>query len=231
MSVAVFDVDGTLVRGLSTERGYFRWLLARGHLGPRQLGAFLWFNVRWFAVYGWHTFKKNKAYLSGLDENFVAGTARAFVRHDVQRRYDAHCVHRLRSHLTAGDQVLLLTGTLMPIASAIAESLGVHGVVATACATRDGCYTAAPPLSHPFGDEKRALLETERRRLAVDGPLFAYCDSGYDIALLESVDSPVCVRPDRRLRAHALARGWEILEESRNPSPVATAAETGGGKK
>jgi phosphoserine phosphatase len=31
--------------------------------------------------------------------------------------------------------------------------------------------------------------------------------------LLDAVDIPVCVHPDRWLRAHALAKKWEILEE------------------
>lgn len=231
MAIAVFDVDGTLVQGISTERGFFRWLWSRGHVGTRQLGAFAWFNVRWCAVYRRHTFKKNKAYLSGLDEEFVAAAARDYVRQDVVPRYDSQCVSRLRSHLAAGHHVLLLTGTLSPIADAIAESLGVHDFVASDCARLDGRYTSAPPLSHPFGEAKQTLLNAARERLrAVDGPVFAYNDSGYEIMMLESVDCPVCVRPDRRLRRHALARGWEILNGS-VPLPSGTiATETAAGR-
>lgn len=229
MTIAAFDVDGTLVRGISTERGFFRWLLSNGLLGPRQLGAFLWFNLRWCTVYGRHTFKKNKAYLSGLDEDVVAAAARDYVRRDVVQRYDAQCVIRLRSHLAAGHHVLLLTGTLAPIAEAIAASLGVHDVIASVCAREDRRYTPAPPLSHPFGDEKRSLLNAKRERLRdMHGPVFAYNDSGHEIAMLDSVDRPVCVRPDRRLRHYAVSRGWEIVDASTPlPTGAAAAAATG----
>ena len=39
-----------------------------------------------------------------------------------------------------------------------------------------------------------------------------YSDSASDLPLLSSVSNPVAVRPDERLHAHALARGWRILE-------------------
>ena len=39
-----------------------------------------------------------------------------------------------------------------------------------------------------------------------------YSDSASDLPLLRAVSNPVAVHPDERLRAHALACGWPILE-------------------
>jgi phosphoserine phosphatase len=39
-----------------------------------------------------------------------------------------------------------------------------------------------------------------------------YSDSMSDLPLLRAVSDPVAVRPDERLRAHALAAGWTVLE-------------------
>jgi phosphoserine phosphatase len=39
----------------------------------------------------------------------------------------------------------------------------------------------------------------------------AYGDSAQDLPLLEAVEEPVAVSPDRRLLETALARDWEIL--------------------
>jgi phosphoserine phosphatase len=39
-----------------------------------------------------------------------------------------------------------------------------------------------------------------------------YSDSFSDLPLLGRVSTPVAVRPDERLRAHALRLGWRILD-------------------
>ena len=40
---------------------------------------------------------------------------------------------------------------------------------------------------------------------------WAYSDSANDIPMLSTVGHPVAVNPDRALRAHARANGWQIL--------------------
>ena len=66
MNLAIFDIDGTLIDG-STERRFWRYLLKRGHQGPRQVGAYLWFLLRYWPVYRGHTVKKNNCLLYTSD--------------------------------------------------------------------------------------------------------------------------------------------------------------------
>ncbi|HEX5421205.1 MAG TPA: haloacid dehalogenase-like hydrolase, partial [Gammaproteobacteria bacterium] len=75
MKLAVFDIDGTLVRGAS-ERMFWWYLLRRGRQGPRQLFAFLLFMLRYLPTGGIQTPRKNKAYLSGLRVEEVDALAR-----------------------------------------------------------------------------------------------------------------------------------------------------------
>src|SRR6185503_10956454 len=79
MKLAIFDIDGTLVRG-SSERLFWRYLLMHGRQGPRQILAYLLFLVRYLPTCGIVTVKKNKAYLCGLRADDVAGLARDFVQ-------------------------------------------------------------------------------------------------------------------------------------------------------
>ncbi len=156
MKLAIFDIDGTLVEG-STERRFWRYLLKRGHQGPRQVLAYLLFWLRYFPVYRSQTAKNNKAYLYKLDTARVRALAERFVAEEILPRLYAPAVQRLQSHLRCGDTVVLLSGTLEPIARPLAKALGVEHVYATACRERDGRYLAGPPKVHPFGAAKLAI--------------------------------------------------------------------------
>jgi HAD superfamily hydrolase (TIGR01490 family) len=211
MKLAIFDIDGTLVRG-SSERLFWRYLAARGRQGPRQISAYLLFSLRYLPTGGIHTIKKNKAYLCGLASADVAALAAEFVATRLMKRLYEPAVQRLRQHARRGDVVVLLSGTLDPIARALAERLGVPHVCATVCSERDGYYLAQPPETHPFGAAKLTLARQLAAQLGAQlKHASAYGDSYQDRFLLEAVREAVAVSPDARLLDLALAYEWEII--------------------
>jgi HAD superfamily hydrolase (TIGR01490 family) len=226
MTLVLFDIDGTLVRG-STERRFWRYLFLRRRQGPRQILAGAWFLVRFLSRYGAQVTKKNKAYLLGLRTGDVAALASDFVARETVPRLYEPAVERLRHHQRAGDTVALLSGTLEPIARALADHLGVQHVCATTCAERGGRYLAEPPVAHPFGAQKVGLAMKLAAQLGADLRLAtAYADSAHDLNLLEAVGSPVAVRPDRRLLRAARARAWNVIPAD-TPGTVPRGAERG----
>jgi phosphoserine phosphatase len=107
---------------------------------------------------------------------------------------------------------MLLSGTLEPIARALADYLGVRHVCATVCSERHGRYLAQPPETHPFGAAKLSLGRRFAAQLGSDLPhASAYGDSRHDLLLLEAVGEPVAVHPDQALLAAAIAHDWEII--------------------
>ena len=213
-----FDIDGTLFEG-STERRFWPYLARRGYQGPRQILAYLWFLVRFLPVYGRHTPKKNKAYLSGLETHRVRALATSFVTTEVVPRLYAPTVQRLQRHLRHGDTVVLLSGTLEPIARALADALGVQHVRATVCSERDGRYLARPPEVHPFGAVKLDLAVQLAMEVGADlQQASAYGDSKHDLCLLEAVANPVAVLPDPPLLATARGNDWDIIAGRNSPS-------------
>ena len=217
MKLAIFDIDGTLVEG-STERRFWRYLLKRGHQGPRQVVAYLTFWLRFLPVFGRLTAKKNKAYLYKLDTARVRTLAASFVAEEILPRLYAPAVQRLQSHLRHGDTVVLLSGTLEPIARALASALCVAHVRATVCRERDGRYLGGPPVVHPFG---RAKLEIAAQFAAEIGATLseasAYGDSLDDLDLLQAVGDPVAVMPDRPLLETARGNRWLIIRSRNTP--------------
>src|SRR5512139_2669455 len=215
MTLAIFDIDGTLVEG-STERRFWRYLLKRGHQGPRQVVAYLLFWLRYFPVLGRLTAKKNKAYLYKLDAARVGALAESFVAEEIVPRLYSPAVQRLQSHLRRGDTVVLLSGTLEPIAKALADALSVPHVRATICRERDGRYLAGPPDVHPFGLTKLEIASEFAAEIgATLATASAYGDSQHDLALLQAVGDPVAVMPDEPLLETARGNRWHIIR-SRN---------------
>jgi HAD superfamily hydrolase (TIGR01490 family) len=212
VALALFDIDGTLVRG-SSERLFWLYLATRGRQGPRQIFAYLLFLLRYLPTGGVHTIKKNKAYLTGLRASDVAMLATDFVQTRLVKRLNERAVQRVQQHLQRKDVVVLLSGTLEPIARALASHLGVRRVCATLCSERHGRYLPQPPETHPFGAAKLSLAKQLASQLDLDlAHASAYGDSGHDIFLLEGVGHPVAVSPDQRLFATAVARDWEVID-------------------
>jgi len=213
VNAALFDVDGTLLRGAhSSEALFIRHLLRRGVLGPRQAAAAGWFMLANGVRYGRHSLRKNKAYLAGLALDDVAAIAREFVERDLEGLIDQVLLQRMDTHRRAGDCILLLTGTPDFLAAPLAERVAADGWQAARYALRAGRFVAAPPVSHPLGEEKAACAAELCARHGADlAEATVYADSIHDLSLLVRVARPIAVRPDRRLAGEARARGWEII--------------------
>lgn len=208
----LFDVDGTLVRGLSTEQAFFLYLLRRGVLGPRQGLSWLGFSAAYLPRAGRSVFQKNKAWLAGLCCREVAARAESFVRDVLPGQLDPQACACLSAHLRERDRVWLLTGTPDFIARPLARSLGAHGYRAAVCDRSGERFAAGLPLEHPYAGEKlRIAREISTQEGISLSCTVAYADSVTDIALLSAVGHPVAVNARRRVRLHARRNGWDIL--------------------
>lgn len=216
MIAAIFDVDGTLLTGpRSSETLFARHLLGVGMIGMRQAMSAGWFTLVNGPRYGRHIFRKNKAYLAGLEFDHVAAVAREFVERDLDALVDRRLLRRIDEHRRAGDAILLLTGTPDFLAGPLAERVGASGWRGARYALSGGRFLPAPPVFHPLGEAKvdaAANLCAEHGAQLADAA--AYADSIDDFALLMRVARPVAVRPDRRLASEARARGWEVVDSA-----------------
>lgn len=214
MNAAIFDVDGTLLTGPhSSESLFARHLLANGAIGVRQFASAAWFTLVNGPRYGRHVFRKNKAYLAGLSFDDVTAAARNFVERDLEALIDRDLLQRIDEHRRAGDIILLLTGAPEFLVGPLSERVGADGWRGARYARSGGRFIAAPPLSHPLGEEKvTAAADLCAEHGVPLGGATAYADSTHDLALLFQVARPVAVRPDRALANEARKRGWEIID-------------------
>lgn len=118
----------------------------------------------------------------------------------------------MQKHRDAGDTLMIITATNRFITGPIAQRLGVEILLATECEKVDGRYTGHSTDIPCFREGKvtrldRWMLENSQ---TLDDSWF-YSDSINDLPLLSLVDHPVAVDPDDKLRAHAEAKGWQVM--------------------
>jgi HAD superfamily hydrolase (TIGR01490 family) len=204
-AAAIFDVDGTLVRG-GTERLFFRYLVRTGKLTP---GRALGFLVRLAASP--RTRYRNKTYLAGMAAAETERLNHRYFQDIILPRLRPRAVACLKAHQSRGQKIILLTGSLAFLVLPLQEFLGADWLIATKLGQDDGSFTGDILGLHPRGENKRLLLGELARRQGLDlSCSSAYGDHEEDIPVLEYVGRPVAVNPTRPLKRMAQERGWPI---------------------
>jgi phosphoserine phosphatase len=250
---AFFDLDGTLTPLPSLERRFFRILRYRGEIPARNY--FLWLTEalrllpRGISAL-WHA---NKMYVRGvhiLDEcgqrdrhvsswhkggHQVEGQASAPPRCDPRLPvlgFLAQGVERVAWHAKQGHKIVLVSGTLEPLAweaaRAIEGELAARGIATEirVCATRleekNGKWTGRILGEAMFGKVKACVAKRLAEELQLDlKQCYAYGDSLYDRWLMDAVGKPAAVNPPMDLLSLARKRAWTVLhwDEKENQSP------------
>ena len=210
-SAAIFDLDGTLVPGTTTERQLLRHLLRRGTVTPldmfRAASVFLAHCGDWGAMV-----LRNKSYLKGKRQQAVERLARDFFRGQAARLVHEQMRSLVEEHRARRDLVVLISGSFDFVLDVFRQELGCDEARGCELETRDGLFTGRA-LRHPYGEEKVAVLGELAEQHGIDlDKSTAYADHHADRFLLEEAGTAVCVNPDRKLRAYATQRRWQIID-------------------
>lgn len=214
MSLAIFDLDNTLIGGDSD----YLWGQHLVEIGVVDGAAYAAANERFYADY--------RAGCLDIDA-FLRFALRPLAEHGLEdlQRWRSDFVRRriepilleqagalIAHHRAAGDRPLIVTATNAFVTAPIAERLGIRDLIATEPELRDGRYTGAVAGIPAFGEGK---VQRVHQWLREHGESLAgshfYSDSINDLPLLESVDYPTAVDPDARLHALAREREWRVL--------------------
>jgi len=224
MKLALFDLDHTLLP-FDSGMAWTRFLVERGVLPAEAEDTYLGYCRQYVAgtldIHAMH--RASVAPLARFPRTLLAQWTGEFEA-AMRERAPADMQDLVRRHLDAGDLCALVTATTRFIAEPCARAFGLSHVLATEAATADG--TPAGALTGEieglpcFREHK---LTRVRQWLAQQAPggrseigaferSWFYSDSTSDLPLLNAVSDPVAVRPDDRLRQHALRSGWRIVE-------------------
>ena len=238
---AFFDLDGTLIARPSLERrflgvlkyrhaippkNYFLWLAHAIRLAPRGIAAIA---------------HANKMYLCGLRVDSAPGSRDTVVRArgsyatrdkhlgsthlrspQPLRLFLPQALERAAWHAARGHAIVLVTGTLAPLAHEVALSLALRlaarrtpasiGVCATRLEEANGRWTGQIIGDAMFGEAKGRAT---RRLTAQQGfdlsRCYAYGDSAADRWMLDAVGRPAAVNPTPDLGRIAHLQDWPVL--------------------
>jgi len=226
MKLALFDLDHTLLP-FDSGMAWTRFLVERGVLPTEAEDTYLGYCRQYVAgtldIHAMH--RASVAPLARFPRTLLAQWTGEFEA-AMRERAPADMQDLVQRHQCAGDLCALVTATTRFIAEPCARAFGLPHVLATEAATADG--TPAGALTGEieglpcFREHK---LTRVRQWLAQQAPggrseigaferSWFYSDSASDLPLLNAVSDPVAVRPDERLRRHALRSGWRIVEPS-----------------
>jgi len=214
---AFFDLDGTLLPPPSLERRFIGYLLRRRVL--RFASLIGWFvDVLENAPIGAPFAEADRSYLAGLSAS-LAGEWLADLRAPLPLFVEG--LRAIEWHAARGHRVFIISGTLAPLARAVARQLpAAVSVCATELKTRESPAfqdSGAPLWTGRLGGKwlngaakARALHSLAAQYELEPAHSFAYGDSAGDIAMLAAVGNPRAVNPGFSLGRIARARGWRI---------------------
>ena len=214
MSLAIFDLDNTLLRG-DSDHAWGRFLIenhivdgaeyereneryyAQYQAGTLDIMEFLAFALRPLSQHDRATLDRwHRQYMQSKVLPMITPEARALVEQ-----------HRAR-----GDVLLIITATNRFVTAPIAQEFGVRYLIATEPEERNGRFTGKVAGTPSYREGKVARLQewlSEHGQTLADS--WFYSDSHNDLPLLSIVDHPVAVNPDDILQREACQRGWPIL--------------------
>lgn len=224
-------------------RNYWLWLREAARLAPRGISAVTQANKMYLkgvqSLNGGDEANQNNfpgntdGHPSGFSASWNEGQAsarpsemstkraRSNPRLPVSRFF-REGVERVAWHAKQGHVIVLVTGTLEPLAGAAALTLMLRLATSeipasiAVCATRleetDARWTGRILGDAMFGKAKGRAAERIAAEMNLDlSQCYAYGDAANDRWLLEAVGNPVAVNPSRPLARMARKRGWAIL--------------------
>lgn len=240
---AFFDLDGTLMAPPSLERrfsrilscrreiplgNYFRWLSEAVRLLPSGIGVVTHANKMYLK--GVHVLEEREseigsdspAHKSGHQGEGQASMPPGHTPRWPVPHFFPEGVERVKWHAESGHRIVLISGTLEPLASAAALALvlrlALRGITCSigTCATRleeaDRRWTGRVRGEAMFGEAKARAMKRLAAALQLDlAQCWAYGDSAMDRWMLAAAGKPVAVNPSWKLAQIARNRGWPVV--------------------
>ncbi len=211
--VAYFDIDGTLLRSMSSERIFFSYLVKKKIIMYRDLaryaGMFLLKLITFQGIYA----RRNKSYIKGNRYEDIVSVANDCFEERISHRISKAGMDEMNRLRNEGYKITLLTGTLDPLMECFKAYCEADEGIGTTLETVDGIITGRVDGIYPYHKGKAEILENLAKRDDVDhANSYAFANEVKDIDFMQMVGNPVAVNPDNALKEFALRNSWKVVD-------------------
>lgn len=211
-TVAVFDIDGTLLKGSSAERIFIRHLISKGELSVVNRAHLLKHFLATFP-YNWTMATKgNKFYLEGKNSNRIEELGKECFHEEIAPKISDVARRKIEEHRTCGLEIVLLSGTLDVLLSCFQEYLNADRVHGSTLRIEDGRYTGEICGIYPYGSAKAEIVRANYSPDSYDlSASYAYANHVSDLEFLELFGHSALVNPTSRLITRAKRKGIDMV--------------------
>ncbi len=214
MSLAIFDLDNTLIGGDSD----VLWGEFLGEHGIVDAEAHNRAHQQFYQDYLGGTLNIDDflrfqlEVLTRHDRDTLERLRQGFMEEKIEPVMLPKAQALLRKHREQGDSLLIITATNRFVTEPIARRLGVEQLIASEPEMVDGRYTGRVTGAPAYAEGKVTRLHQwlDSRGEDLQGSWF-YSDSRNDLPLLLEVSHPVAVDPDEVLATAAREHAWPII--------------------
>ena len=119
----------------------------------------------------------------------------------------------IKLHKQRNAKTIILSSSILSICREVAVNLDLDDIICSIPEVTDNHYTGYFNGNICFGNEKAVRLKAYCENInTVSGETWYYGDSITDLPVLNLVNHPVCINPDKKLRKRARLNGWEIKD-------------------
>lgn len=214
MTLAIFDLDNTLLRG-DSDHAWGEFIAGLGIVDGKSYreknDAFYEDYCRGaLDIFAYQRFVLQP--LAGLSMPELARWHEQFMREKIEPIVLPKAQALIDNHRAQGHTLMIITATNSFITAPIAKRFGIDTLIATTPEQKNGVYTGdiVGVPCYREGKVERLNVWLAENEASLDGSYF-YSDSHNDLPLLQRVDNPVAVDADDTLRKYAEDNRWQVL--------------------
>ncbi len=215
MPLALFDLDNTLLNG-DSDHAWGIYLAEQGIVDAEEQTAKQDYFYEQYVAGSLDIYEFCEYQFQVLRENSLEQLQKwraDFLAEVIEPMIISGKPELVERHRDAGDTLVIITATNDFITAPIAKRLGVDHLIATKAQFNGQSYTGKVEGVPSFQQGKVERLEEwmAANCASLQDSVF-YSDSYNDLPLLEAATTAVAVTPDDKLRAHAKAFHWAIID-------------------
>ena len=216
MKLTIFDLDNTILNG-DSDYSWIEFLIKNNYVDAKSYEEK---NKYFFDQY--HQGTLDIAEYAGfsigsfieIGQEKLPEILDKFLLTVIEPMINIYALRLIHKHYESDDQLLLASATNKVLVDLIAKRLEFPNVIATIPEQVNGMFTGKILEPSALGEGKLSRVKEWMDKNGYkdfSGTTF-YSDSINDLPLLESVEKPIAVNPDEKLREISINNSWEIVD-------------------